>query len=148
MARGFLLWRISYASRHPISFTRFANASGLTNPGNQTSARDMTILARALLRNHAREYKIFAARSIVWRKRRIVNHDHLLGKVEGVDGIKTGYTVDAGYNIATSAKRHGVRVVAVVLGAKSVQARDLRVANLVELGFTAGPNGGRRRHAS
>ncbi|TPG51646.1 D-alanyl-D-alanine carboxypeptidase [Sphingomonas glacialis] len=116
--------------------TSFANASGLTNAGNQTTARDMVTLARALLRDHPREYPVFATRAITWRSRRYVNHDHLLGKVGGVDGIKTGYTADAGYNIATSAKRGGVRVIAVVLGEKSVQARDVRVANLVELGFT------------
>ena len=106
------------------------------NTGNQTTARDMATLARALLRAHPREYPVFATRSITWRSHRYVNHDHLLGKVGGVDGIKTGYTLDAGYNIATSAKRGGVRVIAVVLGEKSVQARDVRVANLVELGFT------------
>lgn len=116
--------------------TSFANATGLTNTGNQTTARDMATLARALLRDHPREYPVFATRAITWRARRYVNHDHLLGKVGGVDGIKTGYTADAGYNIATSAKRGGVRVIAVVLGEKSVQARDVRVANLVELGFT------------
>ncbi|WP_426265179.1 D-alanyl-D-alanine carboxypeptidase family protein [Sphingomonas sp. PWP1-2] len=116
--------------------TSFANATGLTDTGNQTTARDMATLARALLRDHAREYRVFATRSITWRSRRYANHDHLLGKVGGVDGIKTGYTLDAGYNIATSAKRGGVRVIAVVLGEKSAQARDVRVANLVELGFT------------
>jgi D-alanyl-D-alanine carboxypeptidase len=131
-----------------MSKTHFANASGLTSPGNQTTARDMTILALALLRNHPREYAVFGTRSIIWRKRRIANHDHLLGRVQGVDGIKTGYTVDAGYNIATSAKRRGVRVIAVVLGAKSIQGRDLRVAHLVELGFARGSGGPRRHGAS
>lgn len=116
--------------------TRFANASGLTNAGNQTTARDMVTLARALLRDHPREYPVFATRALTWRSRRYVNHDHLLGRVGGVDGIKTGYTADAGYNIATSAKRGAVRVIAVVLGERSIQARDVRVANLVELGFT------------
>lgn len=118
-----------------MTHTSFANATGLTNRGNQTTARDMARLALALLKHHARYYPVFGTRSIVWRSQRIVNHDHLLGKVGGVDGIKTGYTVDAGYNIATSAKRRGVRIVAVVLGASSLRARDLRVANLVELGF-------------
>uniref|UniRef100_UPI0035C968CE D-alanyl-D-alanine carboxypeptidase family protein n=1 Tax=uncultured Sphingomonas sp. TaxID=158754 RepID=UPI0035C968CE len=131
------------ARRLGMTQTSFANASGLTNPGNRTTARDMTTLALALLHNHPRDYPVFATRSVVWRSRRIASHDHLLGKVDGVDGIKTGYTVDAGYNIATSAKRHGLRIVAVVLGAKSLQARDVRVANLVELGLTPSPT--RRR---
>lgn len=124
--------------------TTFANASGLTNPGNLTTARDMTKLALALLKNHARQYPVFAARSITWRSHRLASHDHLLGKITGVDGIKTGYTVDAGYNIVTSANRGGVRIIAVVLGDTSVAARDLRVANLVELGFTPPPAGRRR----
>lgn len=116
--------------------TTFANATGLTNAGNQTTARDMATLARALLKNHPREYAIFATRSMTWRSKRYASHDHLLGRVGGVDGIKTGYTADAGYNIVTSAKRNGTRIIAVVLAEKSVQARDVRVANLVELGFT------------
>ena len=116
--------------------TSFANATGLTNRGNQTTARDMTKLSLALLKRHARYYRVFSLRSIVWRSRRIVNHDHLLGKVGGVDGIKTGYTADAGYNIATSAQRRGKRIVAVVLGADSLRARDRRAAELVEFGFT------------
>ena len=127
-----------------MNHTAFANASGLTNPGNRTTARDMAKLAMALLRNHPREYGVFATRSIVWRAHRIFSHDHLLGRIRGVDGIKTGYTVDAGYNIATSAKRGGLRIVAVLLGAKSVRARDLRVAKLVELGFKSDSAGTRR----
>ncbi|RZF66387.1 D-alanyl-D-alanine carboxypeptidase [Sphingomonas populi] len=116
--------------------TRFANATGLTNRGNQTTARDMAGLSLALLKRHARYYPVFATPSIIWRSRRIVNHDHLLGKVSGVDGIKTGYTADAGYNIATSAQRRGKRIIAVVLGADSLRARDRRAAELVEFGFT------------
>ncbi|WP_267387240.1 D-alanyl-D-alanine carboxypeptidase family protein [Sphingomonas sp. GC_Shp_3] len=125
--------------------TSFANASGLTNSGNLTTARDMTRLAVALLKNHPRQYPVFSARSITWQSHRLASHDHLLGKISGVDGIKTGYTVDSGYNIVTSADRGGVRIIAVVLGDTSVQARDLRVANLVELGFTSPPTGRRRR---
>jgi D-alanyl-D-alanine carboxypeptidase len=117
--------------RHTI----FANASGLTNVKNITTARDMALLSRAILRNHSRYYSVFGRRSIRWRSKILANHNHLLGKVDGVDGIKTGYTADAGFNIAASAKRHGERVIAVVLGAPAIQARDVRVANLLELGF-------------
>jgi D-alanyl-D-alanine carboxypeptidase len=134
--RAFAAEMTAKARQLGMTHTSFANATGLTSPGNQTTARDMAILARALLQRHPKDYAVFATRSFTWRSKRFASHDHLLGKVAGVDGIKTGYTVDAGYNIATSAKRNGVRVVAVVLAAKSIQARDVRVANLVELGFT------------
>lgn len=127
-----------------MAHTHFANATGLTNPGNVTTARDMALLSVALLRRHPRDYAVFATRSIRWGRRQLTNHNHLLGRVAGVDGIKTGYTVDAGYNLAASAKRRGRRIVAVVLDERSVTARDARVANLVELGFSS-PSAARGR---
>lgn len=123
------------AHRLGMTHTRFANATGLTNAGNVTTARDIATLSVALLRDYPHDYAIFATRSITWGKRRLANHNHLLGRVAGIDGIKTGYTVDAGYNLAASALRHGRRIVAVVLDERSVAARDARVANLIELGF-------------
>lgn len=120
-----------------MEHSRFENATGLTNGGNVTTARDMATLSRALLRHHPREYALFATRSLRWQSREIANHNHLLGRVNGVDGIKTGYTADAGYNLAASARRGGRRVIAVVLGERSIAARDVRVANLVQLGFSA-----------
>ncbi len=116
--------------------TRFANASGLTSARNVTTASDMARLSRAIVRRFPRQYARFSRRTIQWRSRRIGNHNHLLGRVAGVDGIKTGYTSDAGYNLAASAMRRGRRIVVVVLGETSVSARDARVANLIELGFT------------
>jgi D-alanyl-D-alanine carboxypeptidase len=128
--------RLMTAKAHQLGLrhTRFANATGLTNPGNVTTARDMATLSMALLRDHPRDYAVFATRSVQWQKRRIANHNHLLGRVPGVDGIKTGYTVDAGYNLAASSRRKGRRLVAVVLGEKSVVDRDVRVSNLLQLG--------------
>jgi D-alanyl-D-alanine carboxypeptidase len=118
--------------------TRFANASGLTSAGNVTTASDMAKLARAIVRRFPRQYARFSRRMIQWRSRRIGNHNHLLGRVAGVDGIKTGYTSDAGYNLAASAMRRGRRIVVVV------SARDARVANLIELGFTGSRSRPRR----
>lgn len=115
--------------------TRFANATGLTNIGNVTTANDMAKLSLAVVKRYPRQYARFSKRSIRWRSRRVVNHNHLLGKVAGVDGIKTGYTADAGYNLAASAKRKGRRIIVIVLNEGSVSARDARVANLIELGF-------------
>ncbi|WP_254603111.1 D-alanyl-D-alanine carboxypeptidase family protein [Sphingomonas bacterium] len=118
--------------------TKFSNATGLTSRGNRTTAHDIALLSLAMLREHPRGYDYFATRSIHWANRTIANHNHLLGRVPGVDGIKTGYTVDAGYNLAASAKRHGKRLIAVVLGERSAAARDLRVSHLLEVGFAGG----------
>ena len=118
--------------------TSFANATGLTDPGNRTTAHDIAVLSLAMLRDHPRGYDYFATRSFRWANRTIANHNHLLGRVPGVDGIKTGYTVDAGYNLAASAKRHGKRLIAVVMGERSAAARDVRVSHLLEAGFDGG----------
>lgn len=118
--------------------TRFANATGLTDPGNRTTAKDIALLSLAMLREHPRGYDYFSTRSFRWAHRTLPNHNHLLGRVKGVDGIKTGYTVDAGYNLAASAKRHGKRLIAVVMGERTAAARDTRVANLLEKGFEGG----------
>ena len=93
------------------------------------------------------EYPLFATRSIRWAGRVRPNHNQLLGRVEGLDGIKTGYTVPAGFNLAASARRRSGRMIVVVLGAASASARDLLVANLLEAGFTSGrhPNPPPRR---
>ena len=123
------------AQRLGLRDTHFANATGLKNPGNYTTARDMARLSIALLRRYPGNYSYFSTRKVTWKTRTMRNHNHLLGKVAGVDGIKTGYTVDAGYNLAASAKRDGKRIVVVVLGERSIAARDARVANLIELGF-------------
>jgi D-alanyl-D-alanine carboxypeptidase len=115
--------------------THFANATGLRDRGNRTTARDMARLSLALIRRHPARYAYFSTRKVTWKSRVMRNHNHLLGKVPGVDGIKTGYTVDAGYNLAASARRDGKRILVIVLGARTAAARDARVANLIELGF-------------
>ena len=117
--------------------TSFVNASGLRNRGNVTTAQDIAILSVAMLRDHPRQYGYFSTRSFQWGNRRVANHNHLLGAVAGVDGIKTGYTADAGFNLAASAKRGGTRLIAVVMGERSIRARDQRVARLLEVGFAS-----------
>lgn len=116
--------------------TRFGNATGLSPSAGQTTAHDMAILARHLIRAEAKHYKLFSTRSIKWEGRSRPNHNKLLGKVAGLDGLKTGYTVPAGFNLAASAKRGARRVIVVVMGAPSASERDLLVANLMEVGFT------------
>jgi D-alanyl-D-alanine carboxypeptidase len=115
--------------------TVFANASGLPDPGNFTSARDLAIMSMSLLREHREYYYYFGKRSVTYGTATIKTHNHLLERFAGADGIKTGYTVDAGFSLAASAMRNGRRLIAVVLGEPSVAVRDQQVANLLDAGF-------------
>lgn len=115
-----------------LTNTRFANASGLPDTRHRTTARDMAMLAQALWRDFPQHYHYFQTPSFAWRRTSGRNHNRLLGQVEGVDGIKTGYTRASGFNLATMAERNGNRVIVVVLGGETAAARDAQVAYLVE----------------
>jgi D-alanyl-D-alanine carboxypeptidase len=115
-----------------LSDTRFANASGLPDTRHRTTARDMATLAQALWRDYPQYYHYFQTPSFAWRRSNGRNHNHLLGQVEGVDGIKTGYTRASGFNLATMTERDGRRVIVVVLGGETSAARDAQVAYLIE----------------
>lgn len=117
--------------------TRFGNVTGLSPSGGVTTARDMATLARYIIRRHPARYSLFSTRSIRWNGYVRPNHNKLLGKVRGVDGLKTGYTVPAGFSLAASAVRKGKRVIVVVLGARTAARRDLLVSNLLESGFSS-----------
>ena len=114
-----------------MSRTHYANASGLPDSEQITTARDLTVLARAIQDRFPRYYRYFQTRSFAFRGRTIGNHNHLLGNVEGVDGIKTGYTRDSGFNLMTAAKSDDRQIVAIVLGGKSGASRDRIMADLV-----------------
>ncbi|HZP18865.1 MAG TPA: D-alanyl-D-alanine carboxypeptidase, partial [Bauldia sp.] len=114
-----------------MSRTVFRNASGLPDPGQVTTARDMATLGRALQDNFPREFAYFSTSAFTFKGRRIGNHNRLLGRIAGVNGIKTGYTRASGYNLVTSVNRDGRLVVAVVLGGASGRARDQRMASLI-----------------
>lgn len=127
--------------------TRFENATGLAPSGGVTTARDMATLTRYLIGHHPEQYRMFSARSIRWEGRARPNHNRLLGKVRGVDGVKTGYTVPAGFNLAASSLRGPRRIVVVVLGAKTAPQRDVLVSNLLEVGFSSRARGRDERQA-
>jgi D-alanyl-D-alanine carboxypeptidase len=112
--------------------TRFANASGLPDTRHRTTARDMATLGQALWHDYPQHYHVFQTPSFAWRRGSGRNHNRLLGQVEGVDGIKTGYTRASGFNLATMAERDGRRVIVVVLGGETAAARDAQVAYLIE----------------
>ena len=114
-----------------MSRTNYANASGLPDADQITTARDLTILARAIQDRFPRYYKYFQTRSFAFRGRVIGNHNRLLGNVQGVDGIKTGYTRDSGFNLMTAARLDDRQIVAIVLGGKSGASRDRIMADLV-----------------
>lgn len=116
--------------------TVYANPSGLPNPENVTTAYDLGLLSAALMRVHPARYAYFSQQTFNYGKQTFVNHNHLLGKVVGMDGIKTGYTVDAGFTLAASAVRDNRRLIAVVLGEPSIGARNRDVTALLEAGFT------------
>lgn len=117
-----------------IGMTRstFRNASGLPNPSQWTTARDLVTLGRAIQDRFPRYYHYFGTRHFSFEGRGYRNHNRLLGQVEGVDGIKTGYTRASGFNLLTSAKADGRHLITVVLGGRSGRARDAQVANLIE----------------
>jgi D-alanyl-D-alanine carboxypeptidase len=120
------------ARRIGMSNTTFYNASGLPNPDQYTTARDMVTLGRALQERFPENYKVFSTRSFAYRGRVYGNHNHLLGRIEGIDGIKTGYTEASGFNLVTSLHRDGHFVVAAVMGGSSGAARDAQMVRLLE----------------
>jgi D-alanyl-D-alanine carboxypeptidase len=118
-----------------MSRSTFQNASGLPDPDQWSTARDMAVLARRLVNDFPGYYRYFSAPSFVWHRQVIYNHDRMLKTYPGADGLKTGYTEASGYNLVTSAVRGGVRLIGVVLGASSNGERDLHMAALLDQGF-------------
>jgi D-alanyl-D-alanine carboxypeptidase len=115
-----------------MSRSVFRNASGLPNPAQVTTARDLVTLGRAVHDRFPRFYHYFNTRSFEFDGYAYRNHNRLLGRVEGVDGIKTGFTRASGFNLLTSARADGRHLITVVLGGRSSRARDAQVAALVE----------------
>ena len=115
--------------------TNFRNASGLPNRRQLSTARDMALLARALIQDFPQYYEYFSTQSFKFRGRTYKNHNNLLKSYSGTDGIKTGYTRASGYNLAASVERNGHRLIAVVLGGKSARSRDRHMAKLLDRGF-------------
>jgi len=115
--------------------TVYRNASGLPDPEQRTTARDVAQLALALYHDFPREYRYFATRQFFFRGRVILTHNHLLDWYEGADGIKTGYIGASGFNLAASAVRDGHRLIGVVMGGASAGSRDREMAALLDQGF-------------
>ena len=115
--------------------SHYSNASGLPDPEQLTTARDIARLALALYHDFPREYRYFSVKQFDFQGQLVNGHDHILDWYPGADGIKTGFTVASGYNLATSAVQNGRRLIGVVLGGRSVRSRDKSMGQLLDLGF-------------
>ena len=120
------------ARRLGMSGTTFQNAHGLPDSAQKTTARDMAVLGIALREHFPRYYKYFSARSFQYGRQRINGHNRLLGRIKGVDGIKTGYTRASGFNLASSVSDGNRSIVAVVMGGQSGRSRDAQMAELIK----------------
>jgi serine-type D-Ala-D-Ala carboxypeptidase (penicillin-binding protein 5/6) len=125
-----------YARRLGLKSSHFENADGLPSPNHYTTARDTATLASALIREFPQYYPLFSLREYMWNNIRQENRNGLLGKDPSVDGLKTGHTDSAGFCLASSANRNGMRLVSVVMGAPSVKAREDASAALLNYGYT------------
>jgi D-alanyl-D-alanine carboxypeptidase len=128
--------------------TVFRNASGLPSSGQVTTARDMAILARALIARFPDYYHYFSTQSFTYKGRAYRSHNRVLSYYKGADGLKTGYIRASGYNLATSAKRDGRRLIAVVMGGKTAKSRDMQMVQLLDRGFKAVAKGTTLQSAS
>jgi D-alanyl-D-alanine carboxypeptidase len=115
--------------------TNFENASGLPNSRQISTARDIAILSRAVMRDYPQYYKLFSQTHMTFRGQTMRNHNGLLHRMYGVDGLKTGFTNASGFNLAVSAVRDNRRLIAVVLGGPTTRARDENAESLLLTGF-------------
>ncbi|HZP67995.1 MAG TPA: D-alanyl-D-alanine carboxypeptidase family protein [Rudaea sp.] len=124
-----------YAAKLGMTGTHYVNASGLPDPNHYSTARDIALLSRAVIRDFPEEYKIYAVKEFEWNGITQHNRNTLLWRDASVDGIKTGHTKEAGFCLATSAKRGDQRLIAVVMGAASEKQRADDNQSLLNYGF-------------
>ncbi len=125
-----------YAKRLGMKSTHFVNSDGLPAAEHFTTARDMAVLANALVREFPEMYKWFSIREYVWNNIKQQNRNGLLERDPSVDGMKTGHTDSAGYCLVTGANRDGMRLISVVLGSPSIKAREDASEALLNYGYT------------
>ncbi len=128
--------------------TVFVNASGLPDKRQVTTARDMSTLAVALMKNYPGEYRLFSIASFNFRGQTIRGHNNLMYRYQGMDGIKTGYTNASGFNIVSAVKDGSRRVVGVVLGGRTARSRDAKMAGLFDRYMGRASSGGASLTAS
>jgi len=132
---GFAGMMNAQALRLGMTGTHFDNASGLPDPQNLTTARDMAKLAMALYHDFPQYVQFFATKEFMFRGQLVRGHNHLMDNYPGMDGLKTGFTDASGFNLASTAVRDGHRLFGVVLGGRTASARDRLMARLLDDGF-------------
>jgi serine-type D-Ala-D-Ala carboxypeptidase (penicillin-binding protein 5/6) len=133
---GFVQIMNEQARRMGLTGTHFMNSWGKPDPEHYSTARDIAMLTNALIKEFPEYYKYYSQREFTWNNHRQFNRNGLLGRDPSVDGVKTGHTESAKYCLVTSAKREGMRLVSVVLGADSIKAREDASARLLNYGYT------------
>jgi serine-type D-Ala-D-Ala carboxypeptidase (penicillin-binding protein 5/6) len=133
---GFVQLMNESAKRLGLNDTHFDDSSGLPSATHYTTARDLSKLALALLRDFPDYYPLFSIREFLWNNIRQQNRNGLLDRDPSVDGMKTGHTDSAGFCLVTSAKRQDMRLITVVLGSASIRAREDASASLLNYGYT------------
>lgn len=139
---GFARMMTARALALGMTGTRFRNASGLPDSAQMTTARDMAMLAMHILHQHSDRYALFSTRSIRYKGRQRHSTNGFVASYKGADGIKTGFTCGSGYNLVASARRDGVRLIGVVLGAANGGARSARMSHLLNQGFARAQKSG------
>jgi len=132
---GFVAMMNAEAKKLGMSKTQFANSAGLPDPNNKASARDLAVLAAAIIRNSAEYYPIYAEREFTYNNIKQGNRNALLYTDPTVDGLKTGHTDEAGYCLTASAKRNNMRLISVIMNADSKQARADQTRVLFNWGY-------------
>ncbi|MBR2299893.1 MAG: D-alanyl-D-alanine carboxypeptidase [Alphaproteobacteria bacterium] len=133
--REFAKMMTKTAQKLGMKNTTFKNASGLNHSEQKSTARDMAILALAIYHHFPQYYSLFSLTEFEYQGQVIQGHNNLLQTFEGADGLKTGYTANAGFNIVTSAKRGNHRVFVVTMGHKTADERDEKVAFMMDTVF-------------
>jgi D-alanyl-D-alanine carboxypeptidase len=137
--RNFASMMNSRAQGIGMTRTRFTNASGLHDPKQVSTARDMAKMARYIIKSRPKYYPLFKQKSFVYAGRTYRNHNRLMETYAGMDGMKTGYVNASGFNLVASAVRNNQRIIGVVFGGQSAQSRNTHMASLLDQGF-AGMN--------
>jgi len=135
---GFIGEMNEASRRLGMTQTSWTNPNGLPDPGQVSSARDLAILARAILREYPQYESYWRIPAIRYGKTLIRNHNSLIGRYDGADGMKTGFICSSGFNLVASATRNGRRLIAVMLGSQSAAVRGAKTAGLLERGFSSG----------
>ena len=133
--KRFALLMTSKARQLGMKNTRFINASGLYHSKQVSTAYDMAILSRSLMRDYPSYYHYFSTASFTYGGRTYRNHNKLMKSYKGMDGLKTGYVYASGYNLASSAVRDGTRLIGVVFGGRTSRSRNMAMKKLLDRGF-------------